>query len=42
MWNYEKFLVDGTGVPIKRYASTTDPMHAEADVRKLLGLSKQL
>jgi len=38
MWNYEKFLVDGTGTPVSRYASTASPLEAEADIRKLLGL----
>jgi len=38
-WNYEKFLIDEDGVPLKRYASDEDPRVAEADIRTLLGLS---
>ena len=36
MWNYEKFLVDSTGNPVKRYASTASPLEAEEDIRSLL------
>ena len=36
MWNYEKFLVDSTGKPVKRYASTASPLEAEEDIRSLL------
>mmetsp|Transcript_18869 Transcript_18869/g.48230 ORF Transcript_18869/g.48230 Transcript_18869/m.48230 type:complete len:88 (-) Transcript_18869:322-585(-) len=38
MWNYEKFLVDGDGKPVMRYASDASPLDAEEDIRKLLGL----
>jgi len=38
-WNYEKFLVDAEGIPLKRYASDEDPRVAEADIRSLLGLA---
>lgn len=37
-WNYEKFLVDSDGRPVKRYASATSPMEAEAEIRMLLGV----
>lgn len=37
-WNYAKFLVDGNGVPVQRYASDASPLDAEGDIRKLLGL----
>jgi len=37
-WNYEKFLVDGDGVPVGRYSSTDSPLVAEDDIRGLLGL----
>ena len=35
---YEKFLVDGDGRPVKRYASATSPMDAEAEIKMLLGV----
>ena len=38
MWNYEKFLVDGAGKSVNRYASDASPLAAEGDIRKLLGL----
>lgn len=37
-WNYEKFLADGDGKPVARYASDADPLDAEPQIRKLLGL----
>ena len=37
-WNYEKFLVDGDGRPVGRYASDADPLTAEGDIKQLLGL----
>ena len=36
-WNYEKFLLDGAGVPVARYPATTSPMAAEETIVKLLG-----
>jgi glutathione peroxidase len=35
-WNFTKFLVDGTGKVVKRYASTTEPKEIERDIEKLL------
>ena len=35
-WNYEKFLLDGSGVPVARYPAATSPMEAEAAIVKLL------
>ncbi len=35
-WNFTKFLVDGTGKVVKRYASTTEPKEIEQDIEKLL------
>lgn len=35
-WNYEKFLCDRDGVPVKRYKSAFDPADFEGDVRLLL------
>ena len=35
-WNFTKFLVDGTGKVVKRYASTTEPIEIEQDIEKLL------
>lgn len=37
-WNYEKFLVDGSGQVLNRTWSGFDPMDFEPDIRKLLGL----
>ncbi|MGM9925424.1 MAG: glutathione peroxidase [Bacillus sp. (in: firmicutes)] len=35
-WNFAKFLVDGEGQVVERYAPTTDPMKIGADLQKLL------
>ncbi|XP_017862736.1 PREDICTED: probable phospholipid hydroperoxide glutathione peroxidase isoform X1 [Drosophila arizonae] len=35
-WNFTKFLVNREGVPINRYAPTTDPMDIAKDIEKLL------
>lgn len=35
-WNFTKFLVNKEGVPINRYAPTTDPMDIAKDIEKLL------
>ncbi|KAI8981563.1 thioredoxin-like protein [Pilobolus umbonatus] len=35
-WNFEKFLVNREGVPVKRYASLTDPKSIAADIEKYL------
>lgn len=35
-WNFTKFLVDKNGVPVKRYAPTTDPIDIAKDIEKLL------
>ena len=35
-WNFGKFLVDGNGKPVKRYAPTDSPMSIEADIVALL------
>ncbi|KAM8715774.1 hypothetical protein ACLKA7_002768 [Drosophila subpalustris] len=35
-WNFTKFLVDKEGIPINRYAPTTDPMDIAKDIEKLL------
>ena len=35
-WNFTKFLVDRSGVVVKRYASTDTPQKIEADVKELL------
>jgi len=35
-WNFAKFLVDGEGRPVKRYAPTTAPSAIEAEVVALL------
>lgn len=36
-WNFTKFLVGRDGVPIDRYAPTTNPMSFEDDIIKALG-----
>jgi len=35
-WNFTKFLIDSNGQPVTRYATTTDPMDMEKDIKKLL------
>lgn len=35
-WNFTKFLIDGKGKIIKRYAPTTSILKIEADVKELL------
>lgn len=35
-WNFTKFLVDGNGKVIKRYAPTVKPRDIEKDIKKLL------
>jgi glutathione peroxidase-family protein len=35
-WNFTKFLVDPEGKVIGRYATTTDPIDMEKDIKKLL------
>lgn len=37
-WNYEKWLLDGDGVPIARYHAADSPLMAEAKIRELLGM----
>eukprot|EP00468_Gymnochlora_sp_CCMP2014_P006794 CAMPEP_0167761374 /NCGR_PEP_ID=MMETSP0110_2-20121227/12131_1 /TAXON_ID=629695 /ORGANISM="Gymnochlora sp., Strain CCMP2014" /LENGTH=140 /DNA_ID=CAMNT_0007648039 /DNA_START=160 /DNA_END=582 /DNA_ORIENTATION=+ len=35
-WNFEKFLVDKNGVPVKRYTSQTDVMELKKDIAELI------
>lgn len=35
-WNFTKFLIDGEGKVIKRYAPTTPPMKIKNDIENLL------
>ncbi|XP_053956032.1 uncharacterized protein LOC129241502 isoform X3 [Anastrepha obliqua] len=35
-WNFTKFLVDKDGIPVNRYAPTTDPIDISKDIEKLL------
>ncbi|XP_017101444.1 uncharacterized protein Gtpx isoform X3 [Drosophila bipectinata] len=35
-WNFTKFLVNKEGIPVNRYAPTTDPMDIAKDIEKLL------
>lgn len=42
-WNYEKFLVDSSGVPVHRVGSATDPEAAlEPTIRKLVGAPQDI
>ena len=36
-WNFTKFLVDGEGNVLKRYAPTTKPADIAADIEQALG-----
>lgn len=36
-WNFEKFLCDRNGVPVKRYKPAFDPLDLEDDLRLVLG-----
>ncbi len=35
-WNFEKFLIDQNGKPVKRYAPKTKPKELESDIEELL------
>jgi glutathione peroxidase len=35
-WNFEKFLIDKTGKPVKRYTSKTKPTELNTDIEELL------
>ena len=35
-WNFTKFLIDGDGNPVKRFAPTTKPEELEKDIREVL------
>jgi len=35
-WNFEKFLIDSTGKPIKRFSPKTKPQSMEGDIIKAL------
>jgi len=35
-WNFTKFLIDRTGRPVRRYASTTRPQELAAEIEALL------
>jgi len=35
-WNFEKFLIDNTGKPIKRFSPKTKPQSMEGDIIKAL------
>ncbi len=35
-WNFNKFLLDRNGVPVKRYLSQTTPKELEKEIEKLL------
>jgi glutathione peroxidase len=35
-WNFEKFLIDSDGIPVKRFPSTTVPEKLTKDIERLL------
>jgi glutathione peroxidase len=35
-WNFAKFLIDRSGIPVKRFAPTTEPRKLTKDIEKLL------
>jgi glutathione peroxidase-family protein len=35
-WNFSKFLINREGVPVNRYAPTTEPKDIEKDIKPLL------
>jgi glutathione peroxidase len=37
-WNFEKFLIDQNGVPVKRYNFSINPFDIEDDILELLDL----
>jgi glutathione peroxidase len=39
-WNFTKFLLDGNGKPIKRFAPTVKPADIEDDIRNLVKKTK--
>ena len=39
-WNYEKFLVNASGYPVRRYPSGISPLVAEMAIRELLNVSE--
>jgi glutathione peroxidase len=39
-WNFEKFLINADGNPVKRFSPKTKPEELENDIRKLLNLEK--
>ena len=41
-WNFSKFLVDRNGVPVNRYAPTTNPKDIEKDIVNLLNQKASL
>lgn len=41
-WNYEKWLVNGDGVPVHRIKSQDDPLKLESAIRKLLGFADEI
>lgn len=41
-WNFAKFLIDGTGIPVKRFLPTTVPEKLIKDIEKLLNNSRSI
>jgi len=41
-WNFEKFLLDGSGRPRRRYSHKYEPRHIRKDVEKLLSHRERL
>ncbi|XP_064467757.1 uncharacterized protein LOC135378612 [Ornithodoros turicata] len=41
-WNFTKFLINREGIPVGRYATTTEPKSIEKDIQALLGGASRL
>ena len=40
-WNFEKFLINERGHPVRRYLSSLDPLDMVPDIDNLLGTMQQ-
>lgn len=38
-WNFSKFLINRKGIPVERFATTTNPLAMEENIKKLLAES---
>jgi glutathione peroxidase len=39
-WNFQKFLVDRDGQPVRQYPSQIEPLSLEADIKQLIAVAK--